>query len=159
MGFGSFLKSSLKEQLGSWDDFSDGFKEGFFGNDYFRDYKHGSKTFVADGHALAPTNKFLFHVYFTLNTAEIPSLSRAMGGAEGASRIGMLVKSITCFVNSVLGVDTPKFSKTTRNLYFNLGINKPWLEPDWSVANGVVILVNDDTDIFYSLNCTYCYLC
>ncbi len=94
MGFGSFLKSSLKEQLGSWDDFSDGFKEGFFGNDYFRDYKHGSKTFVADGHALAPTNKFLFHVYFTLNTAEIPSLSRAMGGAEGASRIGMLVKTV-----------------------------------------------------------------
>ena len=94
MGFGSFLKSSLKEQLGSWDDFSGGFKEGFFGNDYFRDYKHGSKLFVADGHALAPTNKFLFHVYFTLNTAEIPELNKAMGGAEGASRIGMLVKTV-----------------------------------------------------------------
>jgi hypothetical protein len=94
MGFGSFLKSSLKEQLGSWDDFSDGFKEGFFGNDYFRDYKHGSKVFVADGHALAPTNKFLFHVYFTLNTAEIPELAKAMGGAEGSSRIGMLVKTV-----------------------------------------------------------------
>ena len=94
MGFGSFLKSSLKEQLGSWDDFSGGFKEGFFGDDYFRDYKHGSKVFVADGHALAPTNKFLFHVYFTLNTAEIPELSKAMGGAEGASRIGMLVKTV-----------------------------------------------------------------
>ena len=94
MSFGSFLKDSLKEQLGSWDDFSDGFKEGFFGNDNFRDYKHGSKTFVADGHALAPTNKFLFHVYFTLNTAEIPKLSEAMGGAEGVSRIGMLVKTV-----------------------------------------------------------------
>ena len=94
MSFGSFLKDSLKEQLGSWDDFSDGFKEGFFGNDNFRDYKHGSKTFVADGHALAPTNKFLFHVYFTLNTAEIPTLSEAMGGAEGVSRIGMLVKTV-----------------------------------------------------------------
>ena len=94
MGFGSFLKSSLKEQLGNWDDFGDGFKEGFFGNDYFRDYKHGSKLFVADGHALAPTNKFLFHVYFTLNTAEIPELNKAMGGAEGASRIGMLVKTV-----------------------------------------------------------------
>ena len=94
MGFGSYLKSSLKEQLGNWDDFGDGFKEGFFGNDYFRDYKHGSKLFVADGHALAPTNKFLFHVYFTLNTAEIPELNKAMGGAEGASRIGMLVKTV-----------------------------------------------------------------
>jgi hypothetical protein len=94
MGFGSYLKSSLKEQLGNWDDFGDGFKEGFFGNDYFRDYKHGSKLFVADGHALAPTNKFLFHVYFTLNTAEIPSLNKAMGGAEGSSRIGMLVKTV-----------------------------------------------------------------
>lgn len=93
MGFGSFLKQSLKEQIGSWDNFSDGFKEGFFGEDYFRDYKHGSKVFVADGHALAPTNKFLFHVYFTLNTSEIPQLAQVMGGAEGASRIGMLVKT------------------------------------------------------------------
>ena len=91
MGFGSYLKQSLKDQFS---DFSGGFKQGFFGNDYFRDYKHGSKIFVADGHALAPTNKFLFHVFFTLNTAEIPSLSRAMGGAEGSSRIGILVKTI-----------------------------------------------------------------
>jgi len=94
MGFGSFLKQSLKEQVGSWDNFSDGFKEGFFGDDYFRDYKHASKTFVADGQALAPTNKFLFHVYFTLNTSEIPQLAQAMGGAEGVSRIGMLVKTV-----------------------------------------------------------------
>ena len=94
MSFGSYLKDSLKEQLGSWDDFGDGFKEGFFETDYVRDYKHASKTFVADGHALAPTNKFLFHVYFTLNTAEIPTLSEAMGGAEGVSRIGMLVKTV-----------------------------------------------------------------
>ena len=93
MGFGSFLKKELKEQLGSWDDFTDGFKEGFFSTDYLRDYKHASKTFVADGQALAPTNKFLFHVYFTLNTAEIPGLAQAIGGAEGKSRIGMLVKT------------------------------------------------------------------
>jgi hypothetical protein len=93
MGFGSFLKSSLKEQLGSWDDFSGGFKEGFFGDDYFRDYKHGSKIFVADGHALAPTNKFLFHVYFTLNTAEIPQLKKSLG-PDGSNRIGMLVKTV-----------------------------------------------------------------
>jgi len=93
MGFGSFLKKELKEQLGSWDNFTDGFKEGFFGTDYLRDYKHASKTFVADGQALAPTNKFLFHVYFTLNTAEIPGLAQAVGGAEGKSRIGMLVKT------------------------------------------------------------------
>lgn len=93
MGFGSFLKKELKEQLGSWDNFTDGFKEGFFGTDYLRDYKHASKTFVADGQALAPTNKFLFHVYFTLNTAEIPGLAEAIGGSEGKSRIGMLVKT------------------------------------------------------------------
>jgi hypothetical protein len=93
MGFGSFLKKELKEQLGSWDNFTDGFKEGFFGTDYLRDYKHASKTFVADGQALAPTNKFLFHVFFTLNTAEIPGLAQAIGGAEGKSRIGMLVKT------------------------------------------------------------------
>jgi len=98
MGFGSFLKKELKEQLGSWDNFTDGFKEGFFGTDYLRDYKHASKTFVADGQALAPTNKFLFHVFFTLNTAEIPGLAQAIGGAEGKSRIGMLVKTANYLV-------------------------------------------------------------
>lgn len=93
-GFGSFLKSSLKQQLGSFDDFSEGFKEGLFGTDYLRDYKHASKTFVADGHALAPTNKFLFHCYFTINTAEIPQLKASLG-PDGSDKIGVLVKTVT----------------------------------------------------------------
>ena len=93
MGFGSFLKQALEDQVGSWDEFTDGFKEGFFGADYLRDYTHASKTFRADGHALAPQNKFLFHVYFTLNTAEIPQLAKAIGGNDNLSRIGMLVKT------------------------------------------------------------------
>ena len=120
MGFGSFLKSSLKEQLGSWDDFSGGFKEGFFGNDYFRDYKHGSKIFVADGHALAPTNKFLFHVYFTLNTAEIPELNKAIGGEDGASRIGMLVKTVKL---PTFNFDVEEMNQYNRKRYIQKKIN------------------------------------
>lgn len=47
--------------------------QGFFGNDYLRDFTHASKTFRTDGYAYAPKFKFLFHVYFDINTAFIPS--------------------------------------------------------------------------------------
>jgi len=86
--FGSHLSNQLKG-------FGSGFVQGFFGADHLKDYKHASKTFVADGYALAPNNKFLFHVYFNLNTAGIPGLSKIMGGATEKAKLGMLVKNIT----------------------------------------------------------------
>ena len=40
----------------------------FFGSDYLRDYTHASKTFRTNGYQYAPKLKFLFHVYFDINT-------------------------------------------------------------------------------------------
>lgn len=48
--------------------------KGFLTNDYLRDYTHASKTFVTNGYGYAPKYKFLFHVYFDVNEAYIPSL-------------------------------------------------------------------------------------
>ena len=42
---------------------------GFFGNDYLRDYTHAAKTFRANAYHDAPRLKFLFHVYFEINPA------------------------------------------------------------------------------------------
>jgi hypothetical protein len=40
----------------------------FFGSDYLRDYTHASKTFRTNGYQYAPKFKYLFHVYFDINT-------------------------------------------------------------------------------------------
>lgn len=40
----------------------------FFGSEYLRDYRHASKTFRSNGYQYAPKFKFLFHVYFNINT-------------------------------------------------------------------------------------------
>jgi hypothetical protein len=58
--------------LGNWgQSFLKEVGEGLFGNDYLRDYTHASKTFRTNSYAYAPKFKFLFHVYFDINT-EIP---------------------------------------------------------------------------------------
>jgi hypothetical protein len=56
-----------------------------------RDYTHASKTFRSSGYDLAPRNKFLFHVYFNLNT-NIPAVSNLVSGGK-SSIIGLMVKS------------------------------------------------------------------
>ena len=58
-----------------------------------RDYQHASKVFRTNGYANAPRLKFLFHTYFTINTANIPALQPIYGAGE-LSTIGVLVKSI-----------------------------------------------------------------
>jgi hypothetical protein len=73
--------------------FGQDFLKAFFGNDYLKDYTHASKTFRTNGYANAPRYKFLFHVYFNLNTAEIPAL-RTIFAAGDQSTIGLLVKNI-----------------------------------------------------------------
>lgn len=62
---------------------------GFFGNDYLRDFTHASKTFRSNGYALAPKFKFLFHVYFDINTSLIPSAQ-----AMGSEKLGLAVKTV-----------------------------------------------------------------
>jgi len=68
------------------------FRNGVLGTDYFRDFKHGERVFVADTMALAPRLKFLYHTYFTLNTA-IPEL-RSIFPRTQQTQIGVLAKSV-----------------------------------------------------------------
>ena len=59
--------------------------------DGLRDYTHASKTFRSSGYNLAPRNKFLFYVYFNLNT-NIPAVANLVSGGK-SSTIGLMVKS------------------------------------------------------------------
>jgi hypothetical protein len=69
------------------------FLTGFFGGQGLKDYAHASKTFRTNGYELAPRNKFLFHVYFNLNTVEIPTLKNIFSSSEQAE-LGLLIKTI-----------------------------------------------------------------
>lgn len=73
--------------------FGQDFLKTFFGNDYVKDYTHASKIFRSNGYLNSPRFKFLFHVYFNLNSSEIPALRNVFPDQE-ASTIGLLVKNI-----------------------------------------------------------------
>ena len=60
----------------------------FFGNEYLRDYTHASKTFRTGNYAYAPKFKYLFHVYFDVNTNAFQQASTLK------SNFGILVKSV-----------------------------------------------------------------
>lgn len=61
--------------------------DGFFGSDYQKDYSHASKLMRPNNMALAPKQKFLFHVYFNL-------ANPAQGVPGDPGLIGALVKSV-----------------------------------------------------------------
>ena len=84
-------------------DFLKGFGEGFFGADGLKDYAHASKTFRTNGYEFAPKQKFLFHVYFTVNTAN-PAIRSAFNNRDIAT-IGLMVKNVQ-LPNYTLSVDT-----------------------------------------------------
>jgi len=67
------------------DDFFGDVGDGVFGTDYLKDFTHAKKLFRSDAYALAPNQKFLFHVFFTLN---VPYPSSDSG------LVGALVKSV-----------------------------------------------------------------
>ena len=73
--------------------FGQDFLKTFFGNDYLKDYTHASKTFRTNGYENAPRLKFLFHVYFNINTSEVPALRTIFSGTD-SSTVGILVKNI-----------------------------------------------------------------
>lgn len=75
--------------------FGQDFLNAFFGNDYLKDYTHASKTFRTNGYENSPRLKFLFHVYFNLNTGPggIPQLSNVFAAGDQTT-IGLLVKNI-----------------------------------------------------------------
>jgi hypothetical protein len=67
-----------------------------------KDYSHAAKTFETNGYQLTPRLKFLYHVFFNINTGQIPQLQAAYGSGT-VETIGMMVKSI----------DLPKFKVDT----------------------------------------------
>jgi hypothetical protein len=72
-----FFQNLLKDAAG-----------GFFGNDYVRDYTHAAKTFRPNAFQYAPKFKFLFHVYFEINSA-----AYAVGLSTGTN-FGLTVKTV-----------------------------------------------------------------
>lgn len=72
--------------------FGENILQGFFGAQGVRDYTHASKVFLSNDYELTPRYKFLFHVFFNINTAQIPSLQAAFGAGDVAS-IGLTVKT------------------------------------------------------------------
>lgn len=108
MAFGSFLSG-----------FGDGFIDGLLGADYIKDYKHASKIFTGDNYANAPQTKFLFHVYFTLNTGEIEGLHRVMGSLLENSTIGVLVKSADL---PSYDIELKDYNQYNRKRYVQTGI-------------------------------------
>jgi hypothetical protein len=85
--------------------FGQEFFKGFTAADSLRDYTHASKTFTTNAYELKPRFKFLFHVSFTLNTAEIPALSQ-LAGVNEITSLSYLVKT----------VDLPKYTIAAETL-------------------------------------------
>jgi hypothetical protein len=95
------------------------FLTGFIGGQGLKDYAHASKTFRTNGYELAPRNKFLFHVYFNLNTSEIPSLGRIYTTSE-KSVIGLLVKTVQL---PTFSIDTETLNQYNRKRIIQKKIN------------------------------------
>jgi hypothetical protein len=110
--------------------FGEDLLKGFFGADGLKDYSHASKTFRSNGYEYHPRQKFLFHVFFTLNTGAIPALANAFGNDDIGS-IGLMVKTI----------DLPNYtvSVETMNQY-----NRKRLVQTKIDYNPVQIVFNDD---------------
>ena len=73
--------------------FGQDFLKGFLGDNGLRDYTHASKTFRTNGYELSPRLKFLFHVFFNINTGQIPALAQVFGNGDVVS-VGLMVKTI-----------------------------------------------------------------
>ena len=72
--------------------FGQDFLKGFFGADSLRDYTHASKVFRTNGYQRAPRQKFLFHVFLTVNRG-IPAVDAVLTKDDVAT-LGLLVKTI-----------------------------------------------------------------
>ena len=110
--------------------FGEDILKGFFGADGLKDYSHASKTFRSNGYELSPRYKFLFHVFFTINTGQIPSLQAAFGNDEIAT-IGMMVKTAQL---PTYGIGVDSLNQYNRKRLIQTKIN----------YNPVTITFNDD---------------
>jgi len=87
-------------------DFGQNLLRGFLGTGQgLRDYTHASRTFTTNAFELKPRYKFLFHVSFSINTAEIPFL-RGVFGSSDVAELSLLVKT----------VDLPKYNIATSTM-------------------------------------------
>lgn len=68
--------------------------KGFTGVEGVADYEHAAKTFLTNGYEFAPRHKYLFHVYFTINTAYVPALRSAFADNQEIATIGLMVKNV-----------------------------------------------------------------
>lgn len=73
--------------------FGQDFLQGFFTPNGLKDYAHASKTFRTNGYEYSPRLKFLFHVFFNINTGQIPALQSVFGQGDVAT-VGLMVKNI-----------------------------------------------------------------
>lgn len=110
--------------------FGEDFLQGFFGADGLKDYSHAAKTFRTNGYELSPRLKFLFHVYFTINTGQIPALQNAFGSGEVAT-VGMMVKTVQL---PTYTIDVETMNQYNRKRLVQTKIN----------YNPVQIVFNDD---------------
>ena len=67
--------------------------KGFLGSDYLKDYRHANKIFTSAGYANSPRLKYLFHVYFNLNTGQVAGLNNIFGFRD-KGKISVLTKSV-----------------------------------------------------------------
>lgn len=72
--------------------FGQDFAKGFFGTEGTRDYTHASKVFRTNAYELKPRFKFLFHVSFTINTAQIPALN-GIFASDDVTNLSYVVKT------------------------------------------------------------------
>ena len=68
--------------------------KGFTGQQGVADYAHAAKTFLTNGYQQAPRHKYLFHVFFTINTAYVPALRSSFGDNREIATIGLMVKNV-----------------------------------------------------------------
>ena len=99
--------------------FGQDFLKGFFGGQGLKDYAHASKTFLTNGYELAPRNKFLFHVYFNINTSQIPTLA-AVFPEDSKSSLSLLVKTIQL---PSFSIDTETLNQYNRKRVIQKKIN------------------------------------
>ncbi len=110
--------------------FGEDFLKGFFGADGLKDYSHAARTFRTNGYELSPRLKFLFHVFFTINTGQIPQLQNAFGDGEVAT-VGLMVKTVQL---PTYTIDVETMNQYNRKRLVQTKIN----------YNPVQIVFNDD---------------
>jgi len=74
--------------------FGQNFLKGFSAGEGLTDYAHAAKTFLTNGYQYAPRSKYLFHVFFTINTAYVPALRNSFSDNQEMATIGLMVKNI-----------------------------------------------------------------